>query len=119
MTVRLDGPEVASMRRRLGPVGWCAVECLAEASQDGRTAEVTVRTLATDLGVAKNTAHRAITCLVAAGLAEPVQERDVDGRFKHGTYRLHLEGLVIPHPRSPRRQPVPVPDCPQQLSLLD
>jgi hypothetical protein len=69
-------PRVAATRRSLGPVAWCVLECLLERSDDGRTCAASVRSIAADLGVAKNTAQRAIARVVNAGLAEPVNERD-------------------------------------------
>jgi DNA-binding IclR family transcriptional regulator len=81
------------MRRRLGPVAWCVFECLIEQSDNRRTAVASVRSLASDLGVAKNTAHRALARLVRTGVAEPVQDRDAAGRFRPGRYRLHVDEL--------------------------
>jgi hypothetical protein len=118
------GPRVAATRRSLGPVAWCVLECLVERSDDGRTSTASVRAIAVDLGVAKNTAQRAVAGLVRAGVAEPVQERDARGRFRPGRYRLHLTDLLAaaptptyqprrPRPRSARRA------APTQLSLLD
>ena len=115
----LAGPEAANVRRRLGPVAWCALECLVEASVDGMTAASTVRSVAAQLGVAKNTAHRAIARLAAAGLVEPVQERAPDGQFRSGRYRLHLTGLGVAPPPRPARSRVARPTAaPEQLSLL-
>jgi DNA-binding IclR family transcriptional regulator len=82
------------MRRRLGPVAWCVLECLIERSNDRRTAVASVRSLARDLGVAKNTAHRALAALVRTGVAEPVQDRDAAGRFRPGRYWLHVDELL-------------------------
>jgi DNA-binding transcriptional MocR family regulator len=102
------------MRRRLGPVAWCALECLIERSDDRGTAVVSVRSLAVDLGVAKNTAHRALAGLVRSGLAEPVQDRDAAGRFRPGRYRLHVDeplagdtadATATPTRSSPRSRP--------------
>jgi hypothetical protein len=115
----LAGPEAASLRRRLGPVAWCALECLLDASVDGITSASTIRSVAVDLGVAKNTAHRAVARLVAAGLVEPVQERAQDGRFRHGRYRLHVTGVgVLPPPRPARPRVARPTAAPEQLSLL-
>jgi DNA-binding IclR family transcriptional regulator len=118
----LAGPQAAATRRRLGPVAWCVLECPVERSDDGRMSTASVRSIAVDLGVAKNTAQRAIARLVRAGVAEPVQERDARGRFRPGRYRLNVTDLLAaaptpiprrPHPRAARRS------APSQLSLLD
>jgi Helix-turn-helix domain len=115
------GPRVAATRRSLGPVAWCVLECLLERSDDGRTSTASVRAVAADLGVAKNTAQRAIASLVRAGLAESVQDRDASGQFRHGGYRLHVgdpphnrgdADTASPRHRATRRT------TPTQLSLL-
>jgi DNA-binding IclR family transcriptional regulator len=99
-------------------VAWCALECLVDRAIDGAV-EASVRSIAGDLGVAKNTAHRAISTLVRAGLVEPVQGRGRDGRFGIGRYRLRVEGLFTgpsPTPKlSPQRKTAVAPD---QLSLI-
>jgi DNA-binding IclR family transcriptional regulator len=118
------GARAATLRRELGPTAWCALECLVERSADGRTTKATVRAVAADLGVAKNTAHRAVATLARAGLVESVQSRDRDGRFDRGCYLLHLGDLFVNRPnaaeprtrRSLRRAPTAAPL--DQLTLL-
>lgn len=114
------------MRRRLGPVAWCVLECLIERSDDRRTAVASVRSLAGDLGVAKNTAHRALAALVRTGVAQPVQERDSAGRFRAGRYRLDVDEVLAsdtadttatPTRSRPRSRPARHADH-SQLSLL-
>jgi hypothetical protein len=116
------GPRAAATRRSLGPVAWCVLECLLERSDDGRTSTASVRSIAADLDVAKNTAQRAIARLVRAGIAEPVQERESRGRFRPGRYRLHLGDLLTidatPTPTRPRSRTTRRA-APTQLSLLD
>jgi DNA-binding transcriptional MocR family regulator len=118
----MSGPQEAETRRSLGPLAWCVLECLLERSNDGRISTASVRAIAADLGVAKNTAQRALARLVRAGVAEPVQERDPQGRFRPGRYRLILADVLAaaptptphrPRPRTGRR------GTPAQLSLLD
>ena len=87
------GPRAADLRRQLGPTAWCALECLIERSDDGMTATASVRAVAAELGVAKNTAHRAIASLVRAGLVEPTQARNPSGTFSPGRYRLHVDDI--------------------------
>ena len=114
------GERAAALRRTLGPVAWCALECLVERSDDGRTVEASVRLVAADLGVAKNTAHRALRALTHAGLVAAEQQRTDDGRFRSARYRLHLDGLLdrALRPSSPaRRRPAPVA-ADGQLTLL-
>ena len=111
----------AALRRDLGPTAWCALECLLERGDGGAVAVASVRSLAADLGVAKNTAHRALAALVQAGIAEAVQGRSADGRFRPGGYRLHLGDLLAststtPAPRTRHRAATALPAA--QLSLL-
>lgn len=115
-----SGERAAALRRSLGPVPWCALECLIERSDDGRSVEASVRLVAAELGVAKNTAHRALRALDLAGLVTAEQQRADDGRFRSGRYRLHLDDLFdrAPRPAPPgRRRPAPVA-AGGQLSLL-
>jgi len=85
----------AALRRDLGPVAWCALECLVEEADSNRVVEASIRSIARDLGVAKNTAHRALRTLVAAGLVETEPQRTTDGRFRAGRYRLHLDHHMV------------------------
>ena len=120
MTAIPTSPRAAALRRDLGPVAWCVLECLVERSDDGRTATASVRAVAAELGVAKNTAHRALVALVRAGIAEAVQDRTRDGRFRRGGYRLHLGDLAPSPPALPSRTRTrtPSPTTRNQLSLL-
>ncbi len=57
----------------LGPLAWAALEVLVAASRDevdDVMAAATVREVAAELGVAKNTAHRAMRTLRSAGLGD-------------------------------------------------
>ena len=80
-----------------------------------------MRAVAAALGVAKNTAHRAVAALTRAALIEGIQDRGPDGRFRPGRYRLIVaEDLLTrttQHPRSPHR-PQPTTTVPAQLTLL-
>jgi hypothetical protein len=102
----LPGERAATLRRTLGPVAWCALACLVERTDDGRTVEASVRLVAADLGVAKNTAHRALRALAHAGLVADEQQRTGDGRFRSDRYRLHLDGLLD---RAPQQAPAGAP----------
>lgn len=106
------GPGAGGLRRRLGPVPWCVLECLATraALQGGEwRAQASVRELAVELGVAKNTAHRAVTILVTAGVIEASQDRSGSGRFRRGHYRLHLGSAVTVSAAGP---PAAAPEAP-------
>lgn len=119
MTLALPvGQRTAALRRDLGPTAWCALECLLERAGEGGVATASVRSLAVDLGVAKNTAHRALVALVRAGIAEPVQDRSADGRFRSGGYQLHLGTLSCQPVRRLRTRAATATPDPAQLSLL-
>jgi DNA-binding transcriptional ArsR family regulator len=92
------GSAAADVRRAVGPVAWCALEYLAASPPFGHGDEdavaASVRSLAVGLGVSKNTAHRALAVLRAAGLVQPVQSRCGTGRFDAGCYRLAVPPAV-------------------------
>lgn len=89
------GERAAEMRRSLGPTSWAALEVLTTHAPGGACVVASVRFVADELGIAKNTAHRAMRRLVDAGLAVPTQERSTDGRFIAGAYRLEIDPDVI------------------------
>jgi DNA-binding IclR family transcriptional regulator len=105
---------------------WCALEALLERSSHSHMAAASVRSIAADLGVAKNTAHRAVAALVRAGVVEPVPERDAAGRFGAGRYRLHVADLLAAEAEATPTPPAPHLEprrgvrrtTPAQLSLL-
>jgi hypothetical protein len=93
------GPAAADIRRTVGPMAWCAFEVLATTPPvDGGDAWIvssSVRALATRMGVAKNTAHRAIAMLRGAGLVSTVQRRRGSGEFGSCAYRLTVNADVL------------------------
>lgn len=89
------GQRAAEVRRLLGPTSWAALEVLTTHAPDGACVVASVRFVADEFGVAKNTAHRAMRRLVDIGLAVPTQERSVDGRFVAGAYRLAIDPDVV------------------------
>jgi DNA-binding transcriptional MocR family regulator len=85
-------------RRSLGPLSWAALEALvtdAHPSEDGGVVNTSVRQLAAHLGVAKNTAHRALVTLRDAGFLEPHQSRSTSGQFAAGAYRLTVAPSIL------------------------
>ena len=102
------GAAAAEVRRSLGPAAWCALEVLATTppspGADSWTVHCSVRELATRMGVAKNTAQRALTTLRRACLVELDQRREADGRFDASVYHLTIPDGVFD--REPRPAPV-------------
>lgn len=79
------------VRRALTPSTWLVLEELARTAGDGGVATTNVRQLAVDLGMSKDTAARALQRLVAAGLVERTEIRDMDTeRFGSVAYRVDL-----------------------------
>jgi DNA-binding transcriptional MocR family regulator len=99
------GPGSSQLRRALGPMPWVSLEALAARSRviDGRlVADVSVRSLASELGVAKDTAARALGALRDAGLIVAAQGRGSRGRFAGGCYAVVLPpgALAAEHARA-------------------
>ena len=81
------------LRRRLGPVAWCVLEdLLDDATVDSlgrRVATSSVRRLAENLGVSKDTTARALRRLTSAQLIEALPApRAERGRFGGGAYLI-------------------------------
>jgi hypothetical protein len=115
--------EASELRRRLGPTAWVVLEEMLLASRlaaDGRVAQVSVRSLARSVGIAKNTAARAIGRLHEAGVVAPVQSRTPSGVFDTGCYVIavpeHISMLASVRTAPPPRTRVAQGVC-AQLSL--
>jgi hypothetical protein len=83
--------EHRALRRALGPTPWVALEALVGRALeiDGLlVAEVSVRSLAAELGVAKDTAARALAALRAEGVIVVHQSRTALGRFGTASYAI-------------------------------
>ncbi len=94
----LVGERAGDVRRQLGPLAWAALEVLVSHGtmvDSESIADSSVREIADQLGVAKNTAHRAVRALRSARLVSPIQRRDNDGRFLDGGYRLTVPPDVL------------------------
>ena len=100
-------PHARELRRRLGPTAWAVLEELLSASQgDARDCHsgATVRSLAADLGLSKDTVARALARLTAAGIVVAGQDRAPAGTFAAGGYRISVPdaiALAQPEPRTP------------------
>lgn len=89
--------EASELRRELGPTSWMVLEELLLGSTgpvDACVARVSVRALAASLGLAKDTACRAIRRLRDAGLVRVAQQRTVTGSFDTGTYVIAVPDCI-------------------------
>lgn len=85
------------LRRQLGPTAWMVLEELLFVSTgpaDACQAEVSIRALATRLGLAKDTIARALTRLRHVGLVTASQSRATTGAFETGSYRLYVPDAI-------------------------
>ena len=102
------GAESSELRRALGPTSWVVLEELLLRSTgpaDECVARVSVRSLAASLGLAKDTAARAIRRLRDSGLVTVAQQRTDAGIFDTGTYAIALpEGVTLIAPAPPAPQ---------------
>lgn len=116
------GDGAAAVRREVGATAWAALEVLvsqADRRGDVLVVSASVRGVAEALSLAKNTAHRAVRRLVAAGFIAPDQARATDGRFLTGAYVLVLAPDVLrlvsdePAARRPAPRSVASPPSPR------
>ncbi len=89
-------PDSLPWRQRLGPLGWTALQHLALSSHrtdQGWAVAVGVRDIAVGLGVTKDTAARAVSHLVRAGLVARGRVEGPGGRRRSG-YLLNLPAPI-------------------------
>jgi len=87
------GPRAHELRAYIGPTAWAVLEEMMQCSigdgdGDHVVAEVSIRSLATSLGLAKDTVARAVRRLRDLGVLAAVQARSESGAFEAGSYRL-------------------------------
>ena len=106
--------EASELRRELGPTSWMVLEELLLRSTgpaDECIAIVSVRALAASLGLAKDTAGRAIRRLRDAGLVTVAQLRTAAGIFDTGTYLIAVPDCIALN--------APTPAAPQPRARVD
>ena len=94
----LIGSSSIALRRTLGPTAWMVLEEMALRSTvvgERRVARVSIRTLAGSLGIAKDTAARAVRRLRAAGVVTGMQQRTAAGVFDTGVYIITVPSEVL------------------------
>lgn len=92
------GPDAAKLRRQLGATSWVVLEEMMERSTgdgDHVVAQVSIRSLASSLGLAKDTVARALRRLSDLGVIEAFQVRASSGVFKAGSYRLAVPASFV------------------------
>jgi DNA-binding transcriptional MocR family regulator len=85
------GPASTELCRAVGPASWAVlIEMMQRSAGDGDqvVAQVSIRSLASSLGLAKDTVARAVRRLRDLGVIVAVQARTSSGVFDAGSYRL-------------------------------
>ena len=112
------GPRAHELRAFVGSAAWAVLEEMMQCStgNGGRVvAQVSVRSLASSLGLAKDTVNRAVRRLRDLGVIHAEQRRSDSGVFQTGSYRLDVPTVCLtvdtsatanhrrPHPTPHRR----------------
>jgi len=103
------GPAAHELRRHVGPTAWVVLEeMLQRSTSDGDqiVAQVSIRSLGSSLGLAKDTVARAVRRLRELGTIEAVQARATSGAFDAGSYRLTIPAVCLSL-ACPPQPPVP------------
>ena len=85
------GPDADELRCRLGPASWTVLEAMMQRASEtdgGLAVAVSIRSLASSLGLSKDTIARSVGRLRDAGLVSSIQRRDSSGVFAAGSYQL-------------------------------
>jgi len=92
------GPAAHELRRHVGPTAWVVLEELLQRSTsdgDQIVAPVSIRSLGSSLGLAKDTVARAVRRLRELGAIEAVQARATSGAFDAGSYRITVPAVCL------------------------
>ena len=92
-------PGAAHLRRVVGPTAWVVLETLLHDAEptgsDEYVAHRSIRNLAAEIGLAKDTVARAIRALREVGLISHAQRRTGAGTFDPGRYAISLPNDVV------------------------
>ena len=126
------GAETTDVIREVGPLAWVVlIHLYGSPSALGRSVTASTRTLATDLGLSKDTCARALRTLRSVGLIEVDTKRTEHGRFGTIRYRLlappklirtqtnHVDTTEAPQPAVQPSTPASPARPSEQLTLLD
>jgi DNA-binding transcriptional MocR family regulator len=94
----LLGPRAQELRAYVGTTAWAVLEEMMQRSTgdgDHVIAQVSIRSLASSLGLAKDTVNRAVRRLRDLGVVVVVQARSESGVFEPGSYRLAVPVACI------------------------
>ena len=92
------GPAAHELRRHVGPTAWVVLEELLQRSTsdgDQIVAQVSIRSLGSSLGLAKDTVARALRPLRELGAIEAIQARTSTGGFDAGSYRITVPAVCL------------------------
>ena len=112
------GPRAHELRSYVGSTAWVVLEEMMQRSTgdgDHVVAQVSIRSLASSLGLAKDTVSRAVRRLRDLDVIQAEQRRSDSGVFQTGSYRLDVPTVCLtvdtstttnhrrPHPTTHRR----------------
>lgn len=107
------GPRAHELRAYVGSTAWVVLEEMMQRSTgdgDQVVAEVSIRSLASSLGLAKDTVARAVRRLRDLGVIQAEQRRSDSGVFQTGSYRLDVPTVCLtvePSTTTPRARTTP------------
>lgn len=109
------GAAAVALRRRLGTTAWVVLEQLlarSHGSVERCAAEMSVRSLAIDLGISKDAVARALRRLRETGIVTAEQSRASSGAFTSGSYLIDVPTCITlvepPVPSSAKPRPLPL-----------
>ena len=110
------GPKAHELRAYVGSTAWAVLEDMMQRSTgdgDHVVAQVSIRSLASSLGLAKDTVNRAVRRLRNLGVIRAEQDRSDSGVFQTGSYRLDVPTVCLtvdPSTTTHHRRPHPTAD---------